>query len=135
MAGPKDAWSVLGIPAGSPPEMVRAQYLRLVRVNHPDRFAADPVERRRHEELMKDITWAYQEIVHGRATVHAPPPPRRPTATPRSARSTVNPQDLQCRRHGRWAVGYCTICSTPLCSRCDEALTGYCDVHRPWGGF
>lgn len=134
MTGKKDAWSVLGVPAGSPPAMVRAQYLRLVRVNHPDQFAADAVERARHEELMKDITWAYQEIVQGRATVKMPPPPG-PTAPPRYTRTTVNPQDLQCRRHGRWAVGYCTACNAPLCSRCDEALTGYCDVHRPRGGF
>lgn len=112
--------------------MVRAQYLRLVRLNHPDRYQGNPVEQARHEEIMKEITWAYQEIREGRAAVQTVPP-RRP-APPPPRRPAPNIQDLQCRAHGRWAVGFCTVCGTPLCTRCDESLSGYCRVHRP-GGF
>lgn len=130
-----DAWGILGIPPGSPPEMVRAQYLRLVRLNHPDQYASNPTERARHEEIMKQVTWAYQEIVQGRAKAPAPPPPPRYTA-PRTRRTrTVDVRELQCRAHHRWAVMYCTVCGTPLCSRCDESLSGYCSAHRPRGWF
>ena len=126
----RDAWTILGIPAGSPAEMVRAQYLRLVRLNHPDRYAGNPIEQARHENVMKDVNWAYHEIMEGRARVVTPPPPPPPPRyTARPAR--VNVDELQCRTHGRWAVGFCTVCATPLCSRCDEALTGYCPRHRP----
>ncbi len=127
----QDAWSILGVPPGSPKDMVRAQYLRLVRLNHPDQYQGSPVEQARHEEIMKQVTWAYQEIVQGRARVETTPP-KSPGAPPR--RPAPNIYDLQCRAHGRWAVGFCTVCATPLCSRCDESLTGYCPAHRP-GGF
>lgn len=125
-----DAWKILGIPPGSPHEMVRAQYLRMVRLNHPDRYAGNPPEQARHEEIMKQVTWAYQEIMAGRARVVTPPPPppKRPSARPSRP---VNLNDLQCRAHGRWAVVFCTVCGTPLCSRCDESLSGYCASHRP----
>lgn len=130
---PQDAWNVLGIAPGSPEEMVRAQYLRLVRINHPDQFATNPAEQARHEEIMKQVTWAYQEIIQGRAQVpktttpKAPPPPRY--SAPR-VRRPVDVRELQCRTHHRWAVVYCTVCGTPLCSRCDESLSGYCSAHR-----
>ena len=128
----RDAWGVLGIPPGSPGEMVRAQYLRLVRINHPDQYASNPAEQARREEIMKQVTWAYQEIVQGRAKEAVPPPPPGYRASPRRQRP-VDLHDLQCRAHGRWAVVYCTVCDTPLCSRCDESLSGYCSVHRPRG--
>lgn len=129
----RDPWGILGLSPGAPPEMVRAQYLRLVRLNHPDQFGANPAERARREEIMKQVTWAYQEIVQGRATVAppSPPPPPRYRPAPRPTGS-VNLHDLQCRPHGRWAVIYCTVCGTPLCSRCDETLSGYCSAHRPY---
>ena len=128
----RDAWGILGVPAGSPVEMVRAQYLRLVRLNHPDQFASNPAEQARHEEIMKEVTWAYQEIVQGRAKAPPPPPPRYGQARPFRP---VDYRELQCRAHHRWAVIYCTVCGAPLCSRCDESLSGYCPVHRRrgWG--
>lgn len=128
----RDPWAVLGIPPGSPADMVRAQYLRLVRLNHPDRYSANPAEQARHEEMMKDINWAYREVVEGRATTPPPPPPRRQPPPPNRP---VNTRDLQCRAHGRWAVGFCTVCGTPLCLHCDESLTGYCRAHRPNAGW
>lgn len=129
----RDPWGILGLPPGSPREMVRAQYLRLVRLNHPDQYAQNPVEQARHEEVLKQVTWAYQEIVQGRAPATAPqPPPPRYRPSPRPSRP-VNLHELQCRAHGRWAVGYCTVCNTPLCSRCDESLSGYCPAHRRRG--
>lgn len=128
----RDAWRILGIPAGSPADMVRAQYLRMARMNHPDQFAANPAERARHEEIMKEVTWAYQEIVQGRAKASTPPPPppRHRTSPPFRP---VDYRELLCRAHQRWAVIYCTVCGTPLCSRCDESLSGYCPSHRPRG--
>ncbi|MCY0879483.1 MAG: J domain-containing protein [Firmicutes bacterium] len=130
-----DAWAILGVPPGSSPELVRAQYLRLVRLNHPDRYAGNPQEQARHEEIMKQVTWAYQEIVQGRAQAasSATAPPRRTATMRRMPRFDIH--DLQCRAHGRWAVSFCTICGAPLCSRCDESLSGYCDRHRPRGRF
>ncbi|NMP23117.1 J domain-containing protein [Sulfobacillus sp. DSM 109850] len=113
-------------------EMVRAQYLRLVRQNHPDQYQGNPGAQARHEEIMKEVTWAYREIIEGRARAKTVPPPRPPG--PRPSRPAPNMKDLQCHAHGRWAVGFCTVCGTPLCSRCDEALTGYCSAHRP-GAF
>ncbi len=130
----RDAWAVLGVPPGSPADMVRAQYLRLVRLNHPDRYSGNPVEQARHEEVMKEVTWAYQEIVQGRATVPAPPPPPPHRNAP-GPRRPVDIRELQCRAHGRWAVVICTVCGTPLCSRCDESLSGYCPAHRPKSAF
>ena len=127
----RDAWAILGVPPNSPQEMVRAQYLRLVRKNHPDQYVGNPVERARREEILKQIIWAYQEIVQGRAQSRVSAPSRAPSRP----RTQVNPRDLQCRAHGRWAVIYCTVCGTPLCSRCDEGLTGYCSAHRPRGRF
>ncbi len=128
----RDAWAILGISPDSPQDMVRAQYLRLVRLNHPDQYMGDPREHERREEILKQINWAYQEIIQGRAVrTVSPPPPRPPSRPPAS----VNVHDLQCRAHGRWAVIYCTVCGTPLCSRCDEALSGYCPAHRPRGWF
>ncbi|MCY0898437.1 MAG: J domain-containing protein [Firmicutes bacterium] len=128
-----DAWAVLGVPPGSPPDMVRAQYLRLVRLNHPDRFSGNPAEQARHEEIMKQVTWAYQEIVQGRAPSATAASPGRPAPPKRAQPFDI--QELQCRAHGRWAVGFCTICGTALCSRCDESLSGYCDKHRPRAWF
>jgi hypothetical protein len=110
--------------------MVRAQYLRLVRLNHPDQYATNPQERARHEEIMKRVTWAYQEIARGHAQVPTAPPHR-----PSPRYRPVNVRELQCVAHHRWAVIYCTVCGTPLCSRCDESLSGYCQTHRPRGTF
>jgi hypothetical protein len=125
----RDAWSILGLSPGSPDEMVRAQYLRLVRLNHPDQYASNPAEQARREEIMKQVTWAYQEIVHGKAAKTAKSTAARPRPTARS--KPVDLTQLQCRAHHRWAVGYCTVCGEPLCSRCDESLSGYCAKHRP----
>lgn len=131
----EDAWSILGVPPGAPLDMVRAQYLRMVRINHPDQYTANPKERARHEEIMKRVTWAYREITQGRAEVPrkaSTPPPRRSQSRPYRP---VDLRELMCRAHQRWAVSYCTVCAAPLCSRCDESLSGYCTVHRPRGRF
>ena len=128
----RDPWAILGISSDSPQEMVRAQYLRLVRQNHPDQFVGNPHEQARREEILKEVIWAYQEIVQGRAAPTATaPPPRKPS----HSKTRVDERDLKCRAHGRFAVIYCTVCDAPLCSRCDEALTGYCPVHRPRSVF
>lgn len=136
MARSQNPWVILGLSPGSPQEMVRAQYLRLVRINHPDRYQGNPVDQARHEEIMKQVTWAYQEIVSGRAKA-APsrPAPSSRTTRPTTHRTTVSSFELTCRAHGRWAVGYCTVCGAPLCSRCDESLSGYCAAHRPRAYF
>lgn len=130
-----DAWTILGLSPGSPKEMVRAQYLRLVRLNHPDQFAANPAEQARHEEIMKQVTWAYQEIVQGKASKTAAARPRASRPAPATRSKPVDLSQLQCKAHHRWAIIYCTVCGEPLCSRCDESLSGYCAKHRPRGLF
>ncbi|PSR21915.1 MAG: molecular chaperone DnaJ [Sulfobacillus acidophilus] len=129
----RDPWAILGLSPGSPDEMVRAQYLRLVRINHPDQYASNPTEQARREEIMKQVTWAYQEIVHGKTVKTAKTTATRSgTSRPTAARPRpVDLTQLQCRAHHRWAVVYCTVCGEPLCSRCDESLSGYCAKHRP----
>jgi DnaJ-domain-containing protein 1 len=128
---PRDPWKILGLAPGSPPEAVRTQYLRLVRQNHPDRFGQDPAEKARHEEIMKDVNWAYQEVL--RTQAQAATAASRPSSAKTSVRSapSITLHDLTCRAHGRWAVIFCTVCGEPLCSRCDTTLSGYCAKHRP----
>ncbi len=133
MAGKRDPWMVLGVPSASSPEMVRKAYLALVRVHHPDRYPPGSREARIHEERMKEITEAYQAILHLRTTPAGSS--TRTRARPRPVRTTTrvrwgNAQSLHCVAHGRWAVIFCRVCDEPLCSRCDPALTGYCRLHR-----
>ena len=135
MAVKRDPWTVLGVPSSSSPETVRKAYLALVRVHHPDRYPPGSREARMHEERMKDITEAYQAILHqpsasGGATAGARTRPRPARTATRVRRDA---QSLHCVAHGRWAVIFCRVCDAPLCSRCDPALTGYCRLHRRGG--
>ncbi|MDA8195564.1 MAG: J domain-containing protein [Thermaerobacter sp.] len=122
-----DPWQTLGIVPGASPEAIRAAYLRLVRIHHPDRYRNDPVRYRQEEDRMKEINAAYRQLVAGGPVA----PPRRPAPGPRPR--PVDLRNLKCGPHRRWAVGYCTACAAPLCSRCDPALSGWCDRHRGGG--
>jgi DnaJ domain len=85
-------------PLASPTE-VRAAYLQMLKVWHPDRFPGDPALRHRAEEKSKQITAAYGRIRQApllhvgvkdaqaarpaqRQQQHASPPPNRPTPPP-----------------------------------------------------
>lgn len=134
MAEMRDPWQVLGVPSGASLTLIRAQYLRLVRINHPDQFPTGSREKDQHEDAMKDINWAYREILDRAARPGRVPPKSPPRRTPYRARP-VDTRDLLCRAHGRFAVIFCTVCATPLCSRCDTSLSGYCSRHRPGGDW
>lgn len=59
----KNPYEILGIPQGTPFSEVRAQYFRLARKHHPDKLTnASDEERKKHEEIFKDITNAYDTI-------------------------------------------------------------------------
>lgn len=59
----KNPYEILGIPVGTPFAEVRAQYFRLAKKHHPDKLThASEEERKKHEEIFKDITNAYDTI-------------------------------------------------------------------------
>ena len=56
------AWyEVLGVEPVATDDEVRAAYLGLVKVWHPDRFAAEPVLAAHAEERIKEINAAYED--------------------------------------------------------------------------
>lgn len=62
----RDPYAVLGLPHAADLAAVKARYRELARRHHPDKLhAAGEDERRRSEELFKDITVAYQVILEG----------------------------------------------------------------------
>jgi hypothetical protein len=81
-----DCYTVLEIDPDATEEEVRAAYLDLVKVWHPDRFQHESARlRQRAEEKLKAINEAYERI---RTAVAAPPPARaqapEPAGTPLS---------------------------------------------------
>lgn len=62
----KDPYEVLGLSRDTPFNEVRARYFRLARKHHPDKLGhVTEEERRRHEEIFKEITAAYDAIESG----------------------------------------------------------------------
>ena len=125
MATLRDPWTILGLAPGTPWDAVRTRYVQLIRQHHPDRYADNPDEQRRQEELTKDIIWAYHELEKRQLKA-----PSRPRPAARPSPPVWTPSRVTCARHGRWAVIFCTVCGEPLCTRCDSALTGFCPRHR-----
>lgn len=121
-------WRVLGIESDSGVDAIRRAYLRLVRIHHPDQFRWDPNRYRQEEEIMKKINAAYREALALAGQAPATRPPR--TA---SAPNPFSASGYFCQAHGRLAVIYCAECATPLCSRCDTRLSGFCSRHRRSG--
>jgi hypothetical protein len=64
----KDYHRILEIPADATEEQIRAQYRRLVRIYHPDRFTNDD-DKRYVEQKLKEISEAYQELLSRLQTV------------------------------------------------------------------
>jgi len=58
----RDCFTVLGVSPDTNWDALRAQYRRLISQWHPDRFSADPGQRRLAEEQSKQITVAYQAL-------------------------------------------------------------------------
>lgn len=56
------ARKVLGIGADAPFDEVRRQFERLARRADPQRFPEDSEERRNATELLRQVTWAYNEL-------------------------------------------------------------------------
>ena len=57
----KDYRQILEVPADATPEQIKAQYKRLVRIYHPDRFTSEQ-DKQYVEAKLKEITEAYNEL-------------------------------------------------------------------------
>ena len=62
----KNPYEILGISPNATNEEVRAAYRNLAKKYHPDNYVDSPVADLA-EEKMKDINWAYDEILKIRA--------------------------------------------------------------------
>ena len=70
-------FEILGIAPTLDQKKIRAAYLRLARIYHPDRYAELPADVREEAEIrMKQLTAAYE---HLRGTPAQPPPKRKTT--------------------------------------------------------
>lgn len=56
------ARKVLGVPAAAPFDEIRRQFERLTRRADPQRFPEDSQERRHAAELLRQVSWAYNEL-------------------------------------------------------------------------
>ena len=62
----RDPYAVLGLPHAADMAAVKARYHELARRHHPDKLhGASEDERRRNEDLFKEVTVAYQVIMEG----------------------------------------------------------------------
>ena len=62
----RDPYAVLGLPHAADMAAVKARYHELARRHHPDKLhGATEEERRRNEDLFKEVTVAYQVIMEG----------------------------------------------------------------------
>jgi curved DNA-binding protein CbpA len=74
-----DHYQTLGVPPTASAAEIRQAYARLAREKHPDRFT-DPVEKKRAQTALQDLTTAFNELVSPRrreeydATRHKPVP-------------------------------------------------------------
>jgi DnaJ-class molecular chaperone len=59
-----DAYAVLGVPRGASLATVRAAYIRLAKIHHPDKLSSD-ANVKYHEECFKRISSAYKKITEG----------------------------------------------------------------------
>jgi len=57
----KSPREILGVPEDAPPEEIKRQYRRLVRLYHPDR--SDPFLAATMEEILKYINGAYSSLM------------------------------------------------------------------------
>lgn len=102
-----DCYAVLGLPADTEWDALRAHYRRLIHQWHPDRFAADSAQQRLAEERSKQITAAYQALDKYRRD-HGVLPPVNSVATPADDRRPASGQSQESdvvgandRGHGR----------------------------------
>ena len=78
------AYEVLGIRPGATPVEVRASYLDLVKVWHPDRFGHDPKLRAKAEQRLQVINAAYERL----KALGFPAPPRASSSAQRTDEPT-----------------------------------------------
>lgn len=105
------AFKVLGIEPTTDGRLIRAAYVRLARIYHPDRFAgmADEV-RREAERRMKEVSAAYEGLRAARRSAGAAPKPSRtPVTDPwemarRSREAITAWRAAQERDRSRWLI-------------------------------
>jgi hypothetical protein len=78
------AYATLGVGRNCTPAELKKAYRRLVKIWHPDRYAADPVGQADAEVRMREINRAFRIVAEDRSAPRAVPQPAAP-ATARSA--------------------------------------------------
>jgi tetratricopeptide (TPR) repeat protein/DnaJ-domain-containing protein 1 len=78
----RDAYRLLEVPEDATATQIRAAYLQMLKVWHPDRFQSDPALRDRTEAKAKELNAAFDLIRHAplQRTEPAVPPPEPPPA-------------------------------------------------------
>ncbi len=87
-----DPWAVLGVPPGSSDRAIRAAYLRLSRIRHPDMGGSDGA--------MQELNAAYEAALRFVAApvTAPPPPPREPFVAPAAPRPAPPPRPARPKR-------------------------------------
>ena len=123
MSDLRNAWAVLDLKPGSTLDALRAQYRKLVKRWHPDRFAKDPTGQAEATERLQRINTAYRnllEAVGTRPSVEATarnqvsPPTGRPLSREEIDRMIASIgkyseyEDVEevTNREGRWHAAY-----------------------------
>jgi ribosomal protein S27E len=124
------AYKTLDIPMNTPPREIKAAYLNLVEVWHPDRFVGKPELYSQATEKLKTLNVAYETIKRhssfrvklNRQASKAAPPPKNPFVLVRCVHCTALNRVVGFRKG-------------LVCGRCGSPLirTGKADMHRPGG--
>ncbi|MGF1477988.1 MAG: J domain-containing protein [Cyanophyceae cyanobacterium] len=97
--------AILGVNFDAPPEQIRAAYLALVKVWHPDRFTDSPQLQQKAEAEIKKINQAYEALKSwswGKTTVGSP---------------TANSPPCSSESDRRWSTILKTYSKPQVCSR------------------
>lgn len=136
-AGPEADYWVLGVKPGASLEEIKEAHRDLVKVWHPDRFAADDRLRRKADDQLKRINAAYQRLsshLHQRPSVkerpeesRRPEQPRSPTPPPKQRPARTAISCVACGRNYRRppkAADACDWCKREFTA--SEFLNPFC---------
>jgi PAS domain-containing protein len=76
-----DPHALLGVAKGASAREVKRAYRRLIKANHPDRFAGDEARRREAEETVRRLNQAYRTLLESAPQRFSPRPAIRAAAT------------------------------------------------------
>lgn len=133
MSDLRHAWAVLELKPGSTLDALRAQYRKLVKRWHPDRFAKDPTGQAEATERLQRINTAYRTLleaaptrpsVEAAASDHGSPPTGRPLSREEIDRmiasigkySDYEDVDEATNREEKWHAAYLVIALLVLLS-------------------